>query len=85
MIGLNGEMIVLAHFLEPFLKAMFNKPDSCSVHIRHNRGSSDLNELGCVVEVYSDNARDTFEEKIEFEENSLHNSGLVCAGSFNGA
>ena len=79
VVGFYGEMMGLAHLLESVFKTMFDKPDGSSGQIRHNHGTLDLNELGGMVEVDSNKARDTLEDKVELEENSLNNSRLIFA------
>ena len=74
-----------AHVQESFLHCMLDKPDSSRIHVGHNHGALYLNELGCVMEVDNNEARDTFEKKFELEKDSLHNSSLVLAGSLDRA
>ena len=79
MVCLDGVVMGFAHFQESFLQSMLDKPHCSRIHVRHNHGALYLNELRCVVEVNSNEARDNFQEKVKLEKDSLNNSCLVLA------
>ena len=59
-------MVNCAHIQEPLFKAMLDKPNSSSGHVRHDHGALNLDKLGGVVEVDYNKAGGTLVEKVEF-------------------
>ena len=82
---LDGVMLVFAHGSESFFHRMLNKPDSSGVHVGHDHGTLDLDQLGSVVKVNSNQTRNTFEEEVELQKDSFNNPSLVFAASLDRA
>ena len=62
---------------------MLDKPHGRSVHIWHDHRALDLDKLCSMMEVDSNCARDTLEEKVKLEEDSLDDPSLIIAYSLN--
>ena len=82
---MDGVMLVFAQGSESFFHGMLNKPDSSGVHVGHDHGTLDLDQLGSVVKVNSNQARNTFEEEVELQKDSFNNPSLVFAASLDRA